>query len=106
MKTTKSGRKFLAPSEKYDIWLQLVRGEVTIAQAAASAGVDRSVIMRIKKVAQEGALNGLAASKPGSGNRKEKQELAEAQAEIDRLSEAVKELAIKLTLAEGKERWG
>lgn len=37
-------KKVLSPSAKYEIWLQLVRGEATIAQAAATAGVDRSTI--------------------------------------------------------------
>lgn len=106
MKVTRSGRKFLAPSEKYDIWLQLVRGEVTVAQAAASVGVDRSVIVRMKRVAQDGALAALASSKPGPGDRRRDAELAASRAEVERLSEAVKELAIRLTLAEGKDRWG
>jgi transposase len=51
--------------EKYEIWLQLVRQEVTIAEAAAAQHVDRSTIMRIRTVAKEGALAALAASKPG-----------------------------------------
>ena len=29
------GKRFLSPSQKYEIWLQLVRQEVTIAEAAA-----------------------------------------------------------------------
>ena len=33
-------------------------------------------------------------------------ELAAAQAEIARLSEAMKEMGVRLMLAEGKERWG
>ena len=66
--TGRSGRRakrFLSPSAKYEIWLQLVRQEVTIAEAAAQQQVDRSTIMRIRTVAKEGALAALAASKPG-----------------------------------------
>ena len=33
------GKRFLSPSEKYEIWLSLVRGEHTIAHAAEQAGV-------------------------------------------------------------------
>ena len=95
-------KKFLTPSMKYEIWLQLVRGEVTIAQAAAAAAVDRSTIIRVRQVAKEGALGALAASKPGVGKTTRDVELEEANAEIERLSEAVKELAVKLTLLEGK----
>jgi transposase len=105
MKVSRAGKKFLAPSEKYDIWLQLLRQEVTVAQAATSAGVDRSVIVRIKRVAQDGALAALAASRPGPADRRRDMELAASRAEIARLSEAVKELAIRLTLAQGKEHW-
>jgi hypothetical protein len=54
-------KRFLSPSQKYEIWLQLVRQEVTIAEAAADQHVDRSTTMRIRTVAKEGALAALAA---------------------------------------------
>ena len=41
--TDRAGRRakrFLSPSQKYEIWLQLVRGEVTIAEAAAAHAPD------------------------------------------------------------------
>ena len=59
-------KKVLSPSAKYEIWLQLLRGEATIGQAATTAGVDRSTIMRLRQVAKDGALAALAASKPGT----------------------------------------
>jgi len=93
-------KKFLTPSMKYEIWLQLIRGEATIAQAASVAAVDRSTIIRVRQVAKEGALAALAASKPGVGKTSRDVELEEANAEIVRLSEAVKELAVKLTVLE------
>lgn len=99
-------RRFLSPSQKYEIWLQLVRSEATVAEVAASQQVDRSTIMRIKQVAKDGALTVLAASKPGTKNRERDYELEAAKAEIARLSEACKELAVKLTLVEGKGGWG
>ena len=95
-------KRLLAPSQKYEIWLQLLRQEVTMAEAATAAGVDRSTIVRIRTVAKDGALAALAASKPGAGTTVRDSELAAAQAEVARLSEAIKELAVKLTLAEGK----
>jgi transposase len=99
-------KRFLSPSQKYEIWLQLVRQEITIAEAAAAQQVDRSTIMRIRQVAKEGALAALAASKPGVAARQRDYELEAAKAEVARLSEACKELAIKLTLVEGKGGWG
>ena len=62
-------KRFLTPSQKYEIWLQLVRQEATVAEVAAAQQVDRSTIMRIKQVAKDGALSALAASKPGLRGR-------------------------------------
>jgi hypothetical protein len=107
--TDRAGRRwkrFLSPSQKYEIWLQLVRQEVTIAEAAAAQHVDRSTIMRIRTVAKEGALAALAASKPGVQARERDYELELAKAEVARLAEACKELAVRLTLVEGKGGWG
>ena len=100
------GKRFLSPSEKYEIWLRLVRGEYTIAAAAERSGVDRSTIMKLRAVARQGALAALAASKPGvrPGSGPDP-ELAAARAEIARLSEALKEMGVRLMLAEGKGRW-
>ena len=75
-------------------------------EAAADHQVDRSTIMRIRTVAKEGALAALAASKPGTAARQRDYELEAAKAENARLSEALKEMAVRLTLVEGKGRWG
>lgn len=99
-------KRFLTPSQKYDIWLQVIRGEVTMAQAAAAAGVDRSTVLRIRQVAKEGALAALAESRPGLRAGSQNAELDAAKAEIARLSETVKEMAVKLMLVEGKGGWG
>ena len=58
-------KRVSSPSQKYEVWLQLVRQETTIAEAAAAQQVDRSTIVRIKEVAKQGALSALAGSKPG-----------------------------------------
>ena len=96
----------MSPSEKYEIWVSLLRGEYTMAQAAERAGVDRSTILKVRNVARQGALEALAQSKPGvkAGNGPDPQ-LVAARAEIARLSEALKEMGVRLMLAEGKGRW-
>jgi transposase len=99
-------KRFLTPLQKYEIWLQLVRGETTIGEAADRFGVDRSTIMRLRTVAKDGAIQALAESKPGAGQAKRDLELESARAEATRLGEAVRELAVKLVLVEGKGRWG
>jgi transposase len=100
------GKRFLTPLQKYEVWLQLVRSETTISEAADRLGVDRSTIMRLRTVAKDGAIQALADSKPGGQQAKRDLELEAARAEAARLGEAVRELAVKLVLVEGKGRWG
>jgi transposase-like protein len=105
--TDRAGRRakrFLTPLQKYEIWLQLVRQEVTIAEAATQWDVDRSTVMRIRTVAKEGPLAALAESRPGV--KAAQRELEAARADNARLGEALKEMAVKLMLVEGKGRWG
>lgn len=99
-------KRFLAPQEKYEIWMQLVRGETTVGEAADRAGVDRSTVAKLRQVARQGALDALAQSRPGRRERQRDVELEDAQAEIERLRTALAEMAVRLTLAEGKEPWG
>jgi hypothetical protein len=96
----------LSPSQKYEIWIGLLRGEFSTIEAAERAGVDRSTIMKVQTVAKQGALDALSSSRPGVRANGRDPELAAAQAEIARLSEALKEMGVRLMLAEGKERWG
>ena len=99
-------KRLLSPSQKYEIWLGLLRGEFTTIEAAERGGVDRSTIVKLRTVAKQGALDALAASRPGVRQGGPDPELAAANAEIARLSEALKEMGVRLMLAEGKERWG
>jgi hypothetical protein len=46
-------KRFLTPLQKYEVWLQLVRGETTISEAADRFEVDRSTIMRLRNVAKD-----------------------------------------------------
>jgi transposase len=87
-------KRFLSPSQKYEIWLQLLRQETSISEAADRFEVDRSTIMRIREVARQGALEALATSKPGVQPTRRDLELEAARAEAARLGEALKELAV------------
>lgn len=99
-------KRFLAPQEKYEIWMQIVRGETTVTEAAQRAQVDRATIAKLREVAKAGALDALAQSRPGRRGNQRDVELDEARAEIERLRTALAEMAVRLTLAEGKEPWG
>ena len=98
-------KRFLSPSEKYEIWIALLRGECTTREAADRVGVYLSTFMKLRMVAKQGALDALAASRPGVKAGGKDPELAAAEAEIARLSEALKEMAVRLMLHEGKGRW-
>jgi transposase len=99
-------KRLLTPSEKYEIWVQLLTGELTQREAARQWQVDPTTIIRIRKVAKDGALAALAASRPGGAGDPRDAELEAARAEVARLSAAVTELSIENVLLRGKARWG
>lgn len=99
-------RKRLAPSEKYEIFVQVLTQQATQREAAERFGVDRSTVVHICRVAKQGALDALAASVPGRpGQSPEAAELAAAREEIERLRATVTEQAVSLHLHQGKSRW-
>jgi transposase-like protein len=103
---SKKARRRLAPTEKYELYVSVLTGQVTQREAAARAGVDRSTVVHICRTAKQGALDALAASVPGrAGQTPEQAALAEARAEIDRLRATVTEQAVALHLHEAKSRW-
>ena len=106
--TGRSGRRRppLSAEEKYQIWQQLLTGELSQRQAAARWNVDPTTVMRIRRVGREGALTALAQSRPGRRDAAQDAELQAARAEIARLEETVKEQAIELVALRGKTRLG
>lgn len=100
-------RKRLAPSEKYELFVQVLTQQATQREAAAKFGVDRSTVVHVCKTAKQGALDALAASVPGRrpGQSPEQAELAAARAEIERLRATVTEQAVELHLHKGESRW-
>jgi transposase-like protein len=100
-------RRRLSPSEKYEIFVQVLTGQVTQREAADRAGVDRSTVVHICRTAKQGALDALAASVPGRpGMSTQDAALTQARAEIERLRATVAEQAVALHLHEGKPAWG
>jgi len=97
--TDRAGRRskrYLTPLQKYEIFLQMVRPEATMAEATEQWGVDRGVIMRIRTVAKEGALAALASSGQGPKAAERDFELEAARADGLRLGEALKKMAVKI----------
>jgi len=100
-------KRLLTPEEKYEIWVQVLTRQLTQAEAAVRWGVDPTTVMKLRRVAKEGALAALAAARPGRPRQGEDDaELAAAKAEVARLTEAIKELSVENLLLRGKFSWG
>jgi transposase-like protein len=86
----------------YEVFLQLAcRESTTMAEVARRWEVVPNTILRIRQVGKQAALEELPNSRPGR-LRNGDPELAVAKAEIARLGEALKEMAVKVTLLEEK----
>jgi transposase len=105
---TRRAKRFLTAEQKYDLWVRILTGQVTQADAAAEAGVDRTTIATLRKVARDGAIAALQASRPGQRkvSPQEANELAKLQAEVDRLGAVVIDQAVELAVLRGKSSWG
>ena len=79
-------RKRLSPSEKYEVFVQVLTQQATQREAAEKWGVDRSTIVSICKTAEQA-------------------EFDEAKAEIERLRATVTGQAVALHLQQGKSPW-
>jgi transposase-like protein len=99
-------RRQLTPEEKWEVFLEVSSQELSQADAARKWGVDVSVIVRLRALAKDAALAAFASSKPGRPASAETVELELLRAENDRLSEALKEMAVELTLLRGRQRSG
>jgi transposase len=100
------GRRQLTPEEKWQLFLEVTSQQLTQADAARKWGVDVSVVIRLRRLAKDAALAAFAASKPGRVLSVEQVELEELRLENARLSEALKELAVELSLVRGRQRSG
>jgi len=105
---TRRAKRFLTAEQKYDLWVRILTGQVTQSDAAAEAGVDRTTIATLRKVARDGAIAALQASRPGQRkmSTQEASELAKLQAEVDRLGAVVIDQAVELAVLRGKSSWG
>lgn len=99
-------RRVLPPSEKYELWVSILSGQATQREAADKYRVDRSTVVNVCQTAKQGALDALAAAKPGRrGQSAEQAEIDDLKAEVERLRATVTEQAVALHLHEGKSRW-
>lgn len=108
MTSTRRAKRFLSAEQKYDLWVRILTGQVNQTDAAAEAGVDRTTIAHMRKVARDGAIAALQASRPGQRkvSAEEASELAKLRAEVDRLGAVVIDQAVELAVLRGKSSWG
>jgi transposase len=106
MENGKPRKRQLSPEEKWEVFLEVCSQQLSQADAARKWNVDVSTVIRIRQLAKDAALVAFAASKPGRLPSPEQAELQAALQENDRLSEALKELAVELTLHRGRRRSG
>jgi transposase len=99
-------RRQLTPEEKWEIFLEVTSQEISQADAARKYGVDVSVIIRLRALAKDAALAAFTSAKPGRAASVEAVELELLRAENARLGEALKEMAVELTLHRGRQRSG
>lgn len=100
-------KRLLSAEQKYDLWLRMLTGQLTTVAAAAEVGVDRTTIMTLRKVAKDGAIAALQASRPGrrKADRAELSELIRLRADNERLTSTIVEQAIELAVLRGKASW-
>ncbi|MEV0827909.1 hypothetical protein [Nonomuraea rubra] len=100
-------RTRLAPSMKYQVFVEVLTGQSTQGQAAEKYGVNRMTVNAICKTAKQGALDALAGTSTVGrpGKSPEAVELEAARREIERLRATVTEQAIALHLHQGKSPW-
>ena len=95
-------RKHLTPEEKYRIFLETQRGDVSVATVLRKYGIHSSDLTRIRAQVREGALESLAQGNRKGRRPKDSAEVAALKAERARVEEALKELAIENTLLRKK----
>lgn len=99
MEQREQRRKRLTPEQKWQIFLEASRKGTTDAEVCRRWGITPSQLRVIRERAREGATEALA-RRPGRPGKDPK--VAELEAELERTSRALKELAIENTLLRGK----
>jgi transposase len=103
---SKRGR-LLSPEERWQVFLEVTSEQLSQPDAARKWDVDVHTVINIRRLVKDAAMAAFASSRPGRPVLSlEQAELEELRAENARLSEALKELAIELSLLRGRQRSG
>jgi transposase len=97
----------LSPEERWQVFLEVTSQEVSQADVARKWDVDGHTVIKIRRMVKDAAMAAFAAAKPGRPvPTVDQAELEELRLENARLSEALKELAIEISLQRGRQRSG
>ncbi|MGH9068554.1 MAG: hypothetical protein ACRD0J_13870 [Acidimicrobiales bacterium] len=100
-------KRFLTAEQRYEIWVKTLTGEWSTVEAATRSGIDRTTVMRLRKVAKDGAISALQSLSPGRRPQPGPDaELAALKAENAKLSDTIVELSIENVALRGKAPWG
>jgi len=107
MASTEPGpkRRQLSPEEKWQVFLETTTGELSQRDAARKWRVDVSTVIKLRRLVKDAAMAAFASSRPGRPPSPTDVAVEELRTENARLTEALKELAIELSLVRGKARW-
>lgn len=92
-------RKRLTPEQKWQVFLEASRKNTTDAEVCRRWGITPWQLRAIRDRAREASIGAFAR---GAGRPRKDSEVTELEAEVDRTSKALKELAIENTLLRGK----
>ena len=99
-------RRQLSPEEKWEIFLEVTSQEISQARCRAEVRGRRERDHQVRGVGEGRGAGRVRLANPGRPASAEAVELELLRAENDRLSEALKELAVELTLHRGRQHSG
>ncbi len=104
--SNKSKRRFLSPEKKFQIFLEVQRGEKPVGEILRREGLYASDLTRIRQQVQDGALNRLAA-KPGKQRAPvPADEYENIKRELEEKERALADLSVELAILRKKTNGG
>ena len=100
------GRRRLSPVQKYEAFVQVLTGEMTVAQCADHWGVDRSTIMRAPRGRQARRSGRVGVVAAGGARRRRRPGVGDGPRRGGPAGRGAQGDGCQGPLLEGKERWG
>ena len=102
----KRKRRFLSPEKKYQIFLEVQQGDISLGEILRREGLYSADLARIRQKVKEGALERLA-DKPGAKRKNVAFEQYEAlKRDLEEKERALAELAVEVAILRKKTNGG